>query len=80
MRDVLTVAFNEPVSIAEGPYVRIQAAYRTANRTGVVVDTARGLTHIRYDDPLRSVLDAKGREIGFIDPDPILPTTTPDLE
>ncbi|WP_323986253.1 hypothetical protein [Microbacterium plantarum] len=80
MRDVLTVAFNEPVSIAHGEYIRVAANYRTTNRTGVVVDTARGLVHIRFDDPLRTVIDTNGRELGFVEPDPPLPTTTPDLE
>lgn len=80
MRDVLTVKFDEPVSIAQGDYIRIAANYRMAHHTGIVVDTARGLINVRFDDPLRTVLDLKGRQLGFIDPDPILPTTTPDLE
>lgn len=80
MRDVMTVPYGETVSVHQSEYVSVAGEFRGVAEGRIIVDTSRGLYRIKPKPGPIAVLDPDGRELGFIEPDPPLPTTTPDLE
>ncbi|MCZ4069248.1 hypothetical protein O1W71_16380 [Microbacterium sp. H37-C3] len=82
MRDVMTVPYGEKVTISQyDGHVMIDATFKGIAEHRLIIETGNGIHRINPNNTGRVVvLDLQGRELGFIDPDPILPTTTPDLE
>lgn len=77
--DATTVPPHSPVVVAVKGHEFHHGTLRSAHNGWIFVDTDRGTCKIQADNPHIQVT-YKGRVLGFIDPDPILPTGTPDLE
>lgn len=79
MRDVTTVPMGEPVRIEVDGWAHHDGRLRQAFDGIILVDTCFGTVKIAVSNPRTRVL-LDGAELGFIEPDPPLPTTPPDLE
>lgn len=78
MRDVMTVPYGVTVTLNVDKYVNYDAVFRGVHDGRMILETGNGTFKVRPSD--RTIVLFGGRELGFVEPDPPLPTVTPDLE